>query len=141
VDPARSRSEREVVASFSTQAEAHEAVQCLADAKLDAEHVTVIRDATSMAAKPERASRIPLAMVGMIVGGLLGAVLGIALGISWLLFGGVALGAILGAALPPPSETVRTPIQIEIERHDVVTQPEYALEARRVLDIGGFRVK
>jgi hypothetical protein len=136
--------EREVITSFATQAEAMEAVQLLADRKVDAECVTITRDALSVARPPTPARRVPLALVGALFGAALGAIFGIALGTSWPMFAGLLLGAVGGATMRPPSvpsDAGRAPTRIEIERHDVVTHRDHAAEARRVLDQGGFRVR
>ncbi len=136
--------EREVITSFATQAEALEAIQLLADRKVDAECVTVTRDATSVAERADASRRIPLAMVGALFGAALGAIFGIALGTSWPMFVGLGLGAIVGAVIRPPAtsgDAERAPTRIAIERHDIVTHRDHAAKARQVLDDGGFRVK
>lgn len=137
--------EREVVTSFATQGEALEAIQMLADQKVDAECVTITRDAPSAPAEPEPTHRLTLALVGGLFGAALGAVLGVVLGTSWPMFAGLALGAIVGAWSRMASGTAtaaaeRAPSRIEVERHDVVTHRERAPEARRVLGDSGFRI-
>ena len=136
--------EREVVTSFATQAEALEVVQLLADRKVDAECVTITRDAESVAETAARRDRLPFALTGAVLGGLLGAAVGLALGVVWPTFAGLALGALVGAAIGGSStrtDTARTPSRIEIERHDVVTLRDQAPRARAVLEEHGYRVK
>lgn len=135
--------EREVVTSCATRIEAMEAVQLLADRKVDASCVTVTRHATSVA-EVAPARRLQRALFGALLWGALGTLVAIALGNVWPVFVGLAFGAAVGVAIRRTS-SVRyvggTPTRIQIERHDVVTHLDQAAEARSLLEEAGFRAK
>lgn len=130
--------ERRIVASYATAAEADEAVQLLADRKIDAECVTVTR-AEMVAPGPAEhgGDRLQRMLVGAVIGGLLGSVIGMSVGLSLLTLPGLALGAFIGAWIAPAAHlgdgAQRTPTLVETERHDVVTSRDRAEEARRLL--------
>jgi uncharacterized protein YcfJ len=128
--------ERRVVASYASEIEAHEAVELLIDRKIDAECVTV----THGRVEPQRGSdRIPRLLVGAVIGGLLGSVLGLTLGLGLLLLPGLALGAFVGAWTVPRNHLADLPLQIAIQRHDVLTHRDDVHEAERMLREGRFR--
>jgi hypothetical protein len=140
----RFQNEREVVTSCATRIEAMEAVQLLADRKVDANCVTVTRHTVSVGDELAAARRLQRALLGALLGAALGTAAAIALGSAWPVWVAVALGAAAGAATrrsSPVRHTGATPRRIQIERHDVVTDPDQATEARDILEEAGFRAK